>query len=540
MREPRPDELAQAGEAPATGSRSVDAEVSAGPDRDTSSPARGEPKRKAANLSAAAQVPLSRALSGKLLLFTAGFVLLAEILIFPPSAANFRANWLGDKLSAAAAAGRVLLETAEGPVTDSSRERILRDTGVRFIAVHDDTISRVIAGPDEMLTVDASIDMKEARRPIAAIPETLKTLLSDSERILRVYGTVDGDRSKTYEIVVPEGPLRDGLITYSRNIALLSLLVSAITASMVFFVIMRLFIAPIRRMTKSMIAYSEDPDDRSRVLKPSGRDDEIGVAEDQLNAMQLRLTDALAQQRRLADLGLAVSKINHDMRNILTVAQILTERLERSSDPMVQKFGPRLVETMDRAIAYTTNILEYGKTRERAPDRRRLNLHALVEEVRHVAEIEAESVEFRNEIAPVFEVDADAEQLFRIINNLCRNALQAMSNEADRPGLVRRLTVSARREGAVAFIAISDTGPGLPRKALENLFTAFHGSARTGGTGLGLAIAHELVRAHGGQLELVESRGGYTCFRIELPDAPIQLQARREGRPDGSVDRATS
>ncbi len=247
--------------------------------------------------------------------------------------------------------------------------------------------------------------------------------------------------------------------------------------------------------------------------------------------MQARLTDALVKQRHLADLGLAVSKINHDMRNILTVAQLLTERLERSSDPLVQKFGPRLVETMDRAIAYTNNVLEYGRTRERAPDRRRLKLRALVEEVRHVSEIEAETVDFDNQVPYDLEVDADAEHLFRVINNLCRNAQQAMTAEADRPGIVRRLTVSAQREGAVAVITVADTGPGLPARARENLFTAFRGSARTGGTGLGLAIALELVRAHGGALELVESRGGYTCFRIELPDAPIQFRRPAGRRP---------
>ncbi|RLQ87077.1 sensor histidine kinase [Notoacmeibacter ruber] len=477
---------------------------------------------------AVASVPLSRGLSGKLLLFTAVFVLLAEILIFPPSAAHFRANWLGDKLGSAAAAGRVLIETADGPVDGSSRDRILNDTGVRFIAVHDNEMSRVVAGPDDALSVDASIAMSEARRPIASIPATFRTLFSDGERILRVYGEVADSPGKIYEIVLAEAPLHSGLVAYSRNVALLSLLVSAITASLVFFVIMRLFIAPIRRMTRSMLIYSQDPSDRSRILKPSGRGDEIGVAEDQLAAMQFQLTDALDQQRRLADLGLAVSKINHDMRNILSVAQILTERLERSSDPMVQRFGPRLVQTMDRAIAYANNVLEYGKSRERPPDRRRLKLGTLIEEVRQLAEIEAEAVEFRNEVEPDFEVDADAEQLFRVINNLCRNAIEAMVNESDRPGLIRRLTVSARRQGAVAFIRISDTGPGLPQKALENLFTAFRGSARSGGTGLGLAIAHELVRAHGGQLELMESRGGHTCFCIELPDAPIRFRARKD------------
>ncbi|WP_163602789.1 sensor histidine kinase, partial [Klebsiella pneumoniae] len=74
--------------------------------------------------------------------------------------------------------------------------------------------------------------------------------------------------------------------------------------------------------------------------------------------------------------------------------------------------------------------------------------------------------------------------------------------------------VSAERMGGVCQILVTDTGPGLPPKARENLFVAFRGSARSGGTGLGLAIAQELVRAHGGRLELLESIGGRTVFSV--------------------------
>src|SRR5215510_10537005 len=64
--------------------------------------------------------------------------------------------------------------------------------------------------------------------------------------------------------------------------------------------------------------------------------------------------------------------------------------------------------------------------------------------------------------------------------------------------------IVGRREGAVVIIEVSDTGPGISQKALAHLFEAFQGSTRTGGTGLGLAIAAELVRAHGGEIELIE------------------------------------
>ena len=83
-----------------------------------------------------------------------------------------------------------------------------------------------------------------------------------------------------------------------------------------------------------------------------------------------------------------------------------------------------------------------------------------------------------------------------------------------------------RREGSVTILEISDTGPGVPAKARAHLFEAFQGSARAGGTGLGLAIAAELVRAHGGELMLVEGTIGAT-FRIAVPDRPVELAAAR-------------
>ena len=125
-------------------------------------------------------------------------------------------------------------------------------------------------------------------------------------------------------------------------------------------------------------------------------------------------------------------------------------------------------------------------------------------------------------------MDADSEQLFRVLTNLCRNAVQAMAADSE-SALVRRLAVSAERLGSVCRIFGHRHRPGLPPKARENLFAAFRGSARSGGTGLGLAIAHELVRAHGGTMELVESVGGRTVFAITIPDQPVRLDEARSG-----------
>src|SRR5690606_24688147 len=128
----------------------------------------------------------------------------------------------------------------------------------------------------------------------------------------------------------------------------------------------------------------------------------------------------------------------------------------------------------------------YGRAQEPPPSRRRVTLHQLVEEVYGLIGLDPGiTIDLVNNVPADFEVDADAEQLFRVLANLCRNAVEAMSADRD-PALVRRLAIHAERGGTVSKIFVSDTGPGLPLKARENLFAAFRGSARSGGTGLGL------------------------------------------------------
>jgi signal transduction histidine kinase len=278
-----------------------------------------------------------------------------------------------------------------------------------------------------------------------------------------------------------------------------------------------------------MQAYSDDPEDPGRVLVPDGGRDELSVAGRHLASMQVQLQKTLKQQKNLAALGLAVSKINHDMRNILASAQLMSDRLVDVDDPMVKRFAPKLLRTIDRAVGYTTEVLSYGQASESAPRRRRVHLRDLTEEVRDILAIDPDTgIEFIEQVSPDLEVDADSEQLFRVIHNLCRNALQAlMTYRETEPDSTLRITVSAHRIGSVVSITVDDTGPGMPQKARENLFTAFRGSARSGGTGLGLAIARELVLAHGGTIALVEKPAAGTQFRIEIPDRPVSLDDYR-------------
>jgi len=471
-------------------------------------------------------VPLSRGLSTKLLLLTVLFVMIAEVLIFMPSIANFRLRWLEERLGAAAAVSVVLVQGDPKTLPRTLQNDVLMSIGAKAIAVRDGGVSRLLVIAEMPPEVDEHIDLAQTG-PIAAMTGAIKTLFFGGDQMLRVYGRVGESRSE-FELIVPDFRLREAMLTYSRNVALLSLLISLFTAMLVYTAINRIMIRPIRAMTSSMLAFAQAPDDPGRVITPESRSDEIGVAERELADMQLRLQKTLGEQKRLADLGLAVSKINHDMRNILASAQLLSDRLRAVRDPSVQAFAPRLLRALDRAVSYSEGVLAYGRTQEAAPARRRLRLHQMVDELHGLLGIEGSGIDFVNAVEADFEVDADSEQLFRVLMNLSRNAIQAMAAD-DRGSVVRRLTISAERQGSVSRILVTDTGPGLPVKARENLFAAFRGSARSGGTGLGLAIAHELVRAHGGTLELVESIGGRTVFAVTIPDQPIRLEEARNG-----------
>jgi len=473
------------------------------------------------------RVPFARRLSTKLLVLTVSFVLISELLIFPPSVASFRMQWLEQRLATAAAVSILLLQVDPADIPESVQKDVLMATGVKAIAVRERGVSRlmVVAGmPPE---VDEHVNL-EATGPWETITGAARTLFFGGDRIIRAFGKV-GDSDKEFELILSDKKLRAAMLSYAWNIALLSLLISAITAGLVFASIHALMIRPIRNFRNSMLDFAAAPDDPNSIIHITGRKDELGVTERELAGMQTQLQRILGEQKHLADLGLAVSKINHDMRNILASAQLISDRLRLVKDPTVQTFAPKLLRALDRAVAYSEGVLAYGRTQEPAPVRRRVRLRQLVEEVQGMLALDQPAaVEFENLVDAALEIDADSEQLFRVLTNLGRNAVQAMAADQE-SAVVRRLSIAAERAGSVCTITVSDTGPGLPPKARDNLFSAFRGAARSGGTGLGLAIAHELVRAHGGALKLVESVSGRTVFSITIPDRPVSLDEVRQG-----------
>lgn len=461
-------------------------------------------------------------LSAKLLLLTILFVMLAEVLVFVPSVSNFRRQWLMERLATAQIASLAAEAAPGGRLPVTLRDELLMRAQVKAIAVKRDASRTLIIEMDMPAHVDASYDMHDASWA-TLIADALMVYINPEDRVIRVAGDPGFHKGEMIEVVMGEAPLKAAMIRYGLSILGLSILISIITAALVYLTLDWLLVKPMTKLTSNIVSFSERPEDPTRIIEPSSRRDEIGAAERELSSMQRELAETLSQRSRLAALGLAVSKISHDLRNMLSSAQLLSDRLITIKDPTVQRLVPKLIASLDRAIRLCAETLNYGRVQETPPRRKRFRLAPLVGEVGDSLGLPRQHVGWTVKIDEMLEVDADRDQLYRVLSNLCRNAAQALESEGEVDG---EIVVEGRREGTVTVIEVADTGPGVPEKARAHLFKAFQGSARKGGTGLGLAIAHELVQAHGGQIALVDNDHGAT-FRIMIPDVVVQLKRAR-------------
>ncbi len=464
-------------------------------------------------------------LSAKLLLLTGLFVMLAEILIFVPSIANYRVSWLTDRLTAAHLASLAAEGVPGGVVPEGLRMDLLRTAQVRAVAIKRANERRMVLPASGEVVIDAhyELDMmqtgsvlRDIGHRFGLIGEALAVFVRTDGRTLRVTGQIaNGD---TIEVVLPEAPLHAAMVRYGLNVMGLSVIISMITAAMVYFALNRVLVQPMMRLSHNMLQFSKNPEDTSRIITPSSREDEIGTAERELAHMQRELVHALLQKNRLAQLGLAVSKINHDLRNMLANAQLISDRLTAITDPTVQRFAPKLIASLDRAINFCNDTLRFGRAEEAAPRRELFLLRPLADEVGEGLGLPRDGLlDWIIDMPEILRVDADRDHMFRILTNLARNAAQALEAQHRDRGLTGAIRIAGKRQGRSVLIEVSDDGPGVPAKAREHMFQAFQGSARQGGTGLGLAIVFELIGAHGGSIQLADTDAGAT-FRIELPD----------------------
>lgn len=453
-------------------------------------------------------------ISGRFAALTILFVLLAEMFILLPALASFRLDYLESRLERAQIASLALLATDESLASDLEAE-LLQNAGVFNVVLRRDDIRQLVLSSPFPGAVADTYDLRD-EGVLQTIDDAVAALMNNEDQVVRVIGAPVNQAGHLIEITMPSAPLRAAMVDYGLRLLAISAAFSILTGILLNLAAQRLILVPIRRLISNLSAYASAPEDPRHIIRPDARLAELREAEVALATMQKTVTSSLKQKQRMALLGQAVAKISHDLRNILTTAQIFADRLEDSADPKVTRAAPKLVNSITRAVTLCETTLAFGKAEEPAPSMTRFNLSALVAEAVEAETLAGEAagqVEFLTDIPPSLIIRADRDQLYRALINLARNARQAIEGT----GESGTIEISARETDSEWWLRVGDTGPGLPDKAREFLFKPFTGSARKGGTGLGLTIAAELVRGHGGRVDLIRSDSEGSEFMIHLP-----------------------
>ncbi len=458
-----------------------------------------------------------RTLSGRFLVLTIIFVMLAEVLIFVPSIARFREDYLLSRLERAQIASLALL--ADDMISADLEAELLRNAEVFNVVLRRNELRQLILQSPVPQPIYATYDLRQASA-FALIRDAMASLVNRENRVIRVIGNPVREAGLLIEVTMQTGPLRDAMLGYGMRILALSAVISVFTAVLLFLAVQVFLVRPIKGVVRAVQSYAENPEDARRIIMPSAGVTELREAEEALAKMQQDLTGALKQKQRLAQLGEAVAKISHDLRNILTSAQLFGDRIETSTDPSVQRLAPKLVNQITRAVHLTESTLAFGKAEEPPPRLARVALADIVADVldsERLAIADGQDISLAADVPASMMVRVDAEQMYRVLSNLVRNARQALAQS----GSGGEISIAATEAPDAWVIRVADTGPGLPAKARQHLFTPFQGGARKGGSGLGLAISAELVRGHGGQLTLEDSSDAGTVFKITLPISDV-------------------
>jgi signal transduction histidine kinase len=460
---------------------------------------------------------LMRGLSARLLALTLGVALAVAALIFIPSVAAFHTRQLVERVDAARLATLAAEAAPNLELSDEVAQRLLSQAGVSAVAIRRGAQRELILGADAPPAPPERIDLRV--RPVgSAIFATARTIASPTDRFILIAdaGGMDDD-AEVIEVLIPAAPLKQAVLGFTGRALLVTAATVAIVGAAIYAALAVLFVRPMRRLARAMAEFREEPEDPTRAIKPSGRGDEIGEAEAALAELQGQVRQALQSKARLAALGEAVAKINHDLRNVLTNAQLVSDRLANSADPQVRTQGERLVRAIDRGVRIAHDVLAYGRAEERPPAAAPVRLKPLLEEA-FVDAASAASTPAGLDLRIADEATAlgDEEFLHLVFVNLLRNAVIALAADGrNAPGTI---TVEAHAEDGYLAVSVADDGPGIPARVQERLFRPFAGSNGSG-AGLGLAIARELARAQGGDVELRATSAEGTVFEVRLPEA---------------------
>lgn len=447
-------------------------------------------------------------LSSRLLLLTIAFVMVGQVTVFAPLMSIARSSVFNQKMEQA----HLILVALEVATTTEEIDPLLRDTllfqsGMLGMTIHRPGQATRTLGPGIPSQLPYLYDLR-TENFWQGIMNTADMMLRKGEVAVAVTGVSPRAPQVVVEVYLDESPLRGNMWAYARRTLFIGFFVSIVAAAAVYVSLQWLAVHPLRRLTAAIISFQESPEDSARIVEPSRRADEVGVAEQALAAMQHELRQALLEKERLAGVGTAVTKISHDLKNILATAALELDALEAAPDPEVRRMTANMMRAVDRAVQLSSTTMSFAKQGLPEAVKQPLSSVGFLDGIRHALEKVCDGCTLRVAESDEFMLMADPELLTRAVDNLVRNAAQAGATA---------VVLQANLEADAAVLRIADNGPGLPRRTLENLFVPFAGSTRPGGAGLGLPIARELIRVQGGDLELVTTSSEGTTFVIRLP-----------------------
>ncbi len=229
---------------------------------------------------------------------------------------------------------------------------------------------------------------------------------------------------------------------------------------------------------------------------------------------QKEMEKRLLESEKLAAVGMAVSRIVHEIKNpLIAIGGLVLSLLKKETDPEKKKKLSLVIREVERLEKLLSDISDFAKPLKL--EKKTVNLVALCQEVLEVYRPQLEEAKIKiNFLAPAekIEVSVDEARLKEVLFNLLQNALEAMSPQGG------ELTLELKSTPQKVIISIRDTGPGIPKEVLPQLFTPFFTTKRRG-TGLGLSISLKIIKAHGGRIYARNYEKGAE-FIIELPRSP--------------------
>jgi signal transduction histidine kinase len=466
----------------------------------------------------ASAIPVRFRLSQTLLWLTIAAELLTSLLIFLPDLARFRTGWLDTaliKAHLAALPGEALPNRQEEIQT---RNALLALSGIDLVEINDGTTRWTIRAIDAPLPAGTRIALG-TESEISQIEQALGVLFGPIGGYLEVQGASPLLPGSSVRVILRRATMQGVLRRFSLHFWRTALLTFLATGVLLYVALVLLVVRPLTQLIQAITDFRANPE-RAVAPKHGPRllpGNEIAVAADAFASMRSALRTALWRQARLAAIGTAVAKINHDLRGILAPAMLTAERLLAHPDPAVRRAGRIVERTVERATEVARTMVGYVRDNPAAMITEPHLLRPVVEAAAKTLAILNPAARLINHVAPDLAGQINEAQFQRIITNLLRNAAEAAATE---------ITVSATEADGKLLLDISDNGHGIADSVRARLFQPFANDERELSTGLGLAIARDLARAHKAEIALVATSPRGTIFRITLPAiAPARAAA---------------